>query len=92
MAPGANIGENAAIFEAVHGSAHEIAGRGTANPTALLMAAGMMLDHVTRNDLGDRLRHAIDQVLNQDKLRSGDLCGSATTDQYAKALVARIKG
>ena len=92
MAPGANIGENAAIFEAVHGSAPDIAGRGIANPTALLMAAGMMLDHVKRKDLGDRLRQAIDQVLNQDKLRTGDLGGSATTDQYAKALVARVRG
>lgn len=51
----------------------------------------MMLDHVQRKDLGDRLRQAIDQVLNQDKLRTGDLGGNATTDQYAKALVARIK-
>jgi isocitrate dehydrogenase (NAD+) len=92
MTPGANIGEHAAIFEAVHGSAPDIAGKGIANPTALLMAAGMMLDHVKRKDLGDRLRQAIDDVLNKDKVRTGDLGGSATTDQYAKALVARIKG
>ncbi|MCF8177026.1 MAG: NAD-dependent isocitrate dehydrogenase, partial [Sulfuritalea sp.] len=92
MAPGANIGANAAIFEAVHGSAPDIAGKGIANPTALLMATGMMLDHVGRKDLGDRLRQAIDQVLNTDKIRTGDLGGSASTDQYAKALVARVKG
>jgi isocitrate dehydrogenase (NAD+) len=92
MTPGANIGEHAAIFEAVHGSAPDIAGKGIANPTALLMAAGMMLDHVKRKDLGDRLRQAIDDVLNQDKVRTGDLGGTATTDQYAKALVARVKG
>jgi isocitrate dehydrogenase (NAD+) len=73
MAPGANIGEHAAIFEAVHGSAPDIAGKGIANPTALLMAAGMMLDHVKRKDLGDRLRQAIDDVLNKDKVRTGDL-------------------
>ncbi|MDZ4255147.1 MAG: isocitrate/isopropylmalate family dehydrogenase [Sulfuritalea sp.] len=91
MTPGANIGEHAAIFEAVHGSAPDIAGKGIANPTALLMAAGMMLDHVKRKDLGDRLRQAIDDVLNKDQVRTGDLGGSATTDQYAKALVARIK-
>ena len=91
MAPGANIGEHAAIFEAVHGSAPDIAGRGIANPTALLMAAGMMLDHVKRKDLGDRLRQAIDDVLNKDGRRTGDLGGSATTDEYAKALVARIR-
>jgi isocitrate dehydrogenase (NAD+) len=92
MTPGANIGEDAAIFEAVHGSAPDIAGKGIANPTALLMAAGMMLDHVKRKDLGDRLRQAIDDVLNQDKVRTGDLGGTATTDQYAKALVARVRG
>lgn len=92
MAPGANIGEQAAIFEAVHGSAPDIAGKGIANPTALLMAAGMMLDYVKRKDLGDRLRQGIDDVLNKDKIRTGDLGGSATTDQYAKALVARVRG
>jgi len=92
MAPGANIGEQAAIFEAVHGSAPDIAGKGIANPTALLMAAGMMLDYVKRKDLGDRLRQGIDDVLNKDRIRTGDLGGSATTDQYAKALVARIRG
>ena len=91
MTPGANIGEHAAIFEAVHGSAPDIAGKGIANPTALLMAAGMMLDHVKRKDLGDRLRQAIDDVLNKDQIRTGDLGGTATTDQYAKALVARVK-
>ncbi|OHC64936.1 MAG: isocitrate dehydrogenase [Rhodocyclales bacterium RIFCSPLOWO2_02_FULL_63_24] len=91
MTPGANIGEQAAIFEAVHGSAPDIAGKGIANPTALLMAAGMMLDYVDRKDLGDRLRQAIDDVLNKDQVRTGDLGGKATTDQYAKALVARIK-
>jgi isocitrate dehydrogenase (NAD+) len=92
MAPGANIGKTAAIFEAVHGSAPDIAGKGIANPTALLMAAAMMLDHVERKDLGDRLRQAINDVLNKDKVRTGDLGGSATTDQYAKALVARVTG
>jgi isocitrate dehydrogenase (NAD+) len=92
MTPGANIGEDAAIFEAVHGSAPDIAGKGIANPTALLMAAGMMLDHVKRKDLGDRLRQTIDDVLNKDMVRTGDLGGTAGTDQYAKALVARLKG
>lgn len=92
MAPGANIGENAAIFEAVHGSAPDIAGKGIANPSALLLASAMMLDHVGRKDLGDRLRQAIDDVLNKDKVRTGDLGGDASTDRYAKALVSRIKG
>ena len=90
MAPGANIGEHAAIFEAVHGSAPDIAGKGIANPIALMLAAAMMLDHVQRKDLGDRLRNAIDATLNVDKIRTGDLGGSASTGVFAKALVSRI--
>lgn len=90
MAPGANIGSDAAIFEAVHGSAPDIAGKGVANPTALLLAAAMMLDHVGMKDKGDRLRQAIDATLNVDKVRTGDLGGSASSTQFTKALVARI--
>ncbi len=90
MAPGANIGADAAIFEAVHGSAPDIAGQGKANPVALMLAAAMMLDHVARKDLGDRLRTAIDRTLNVDKARTGDLGGSASTGEFSRALVARI--
>jgi 3-isopropylmalate dehydrogenase len=85
-------GKRHALYEPIHGSAPDIAGKGIANPTALLMAAGMMLDHVKRKDLGDRLRQTIDDVLNKDMVRTGDLGGKAGTDQYAKALVARLKG
>jgi isocitrate dehydrogenase (NAD+) len=92
MAPGANIGADAAIFEAVHGSAPDIAGKGIANPTALLLAAALMLDHVKRTDLAGRLRKAIDDTLNIDKVRTGDLGGSANTEAFTKALVARIHG
>jgi isocitrate dehydrogenase (NAD+) len=91
MAPGANIGEHAAIFEAVHGSAPDIAGKGIANPIALLLAAAMMLDHVGRSDLGDRLRLAIDQTLNVDNVRTGDLGGKAGTKEFAAALIKRIQ-
>ncbi len=90
MAPGANIGADAAIFEAVHGSAPDIAGKGLANPTALLLAAAMMLDHCRLPDLAAHLRHAIDATLNVDKVRTGDLGGSANTAAYTKALVSRI--
>ncbi len=90
MAPGANIGTDAAIFEAVHGSAPDIAGQGKANPVALLLAAAMMLDHVRRTDLGDRLRTAIDATLNVDQVRTGDLGGKASTGEFSRALVARI--
>jgi isocitrate dehydrogenase (NAD+) len=89
MAPGANIGADAAIFEAVHGSAPDIAGKGLANPTALLLAAAMMLDHVGRSDLATRLRQAIDGTLNVDRVRTGDLGGSAGTAEFTRALVAR---
>ncbi|WP_046114775.1 isocitrate/isopropylmalate dehydrogenase family protein [Aquincola tertiaricarbonis] len=91
MAPGANIGANAAIFEAVHGSAPDIAGQGKANPVALMLAAAMMLDHVKRQDLATRLRTAIDQALNIDQVRTGDLGGKASTSQFAQAVVARIQ-
>jgi isocitrate dehydrogenase (NAD+) len=91
MAPGANIGEHAAIFEAVHGSAPDIAGKGIANPIALLLAAAMMLDHVGRGDLGDRLRAAIDATLNTDNVRTGDLGGKATPREFTAALVQRIR-
>ena len=91
MAPGANIGADAAIFEAVHGSAPDIAGQGKANPTALLLAAAMMLDHVKRTDLATRLRVAIGATLNIDKVRTGDLGGTASTGAFTQALVARIK-
>jgi isocitrate dehydrogenase (NAD+) len=91
MAPGANIGEHAAIFEAVHGSAPDIAGKGIANPIALLLAAAMMLDHVGHADLGDRLRKAIDATLNVDQVRTGDLGGKASTREFTAALVQRIR-
>ncbi len=91
MAPGANIGADAAIFEAVHGSAPDIAGKGIANPTALLLAAALMLEHVKLPDLATRLRKAIDDTLNIDKVRTGDLGGTANTAGFTKALVSRIQ-
>ena len=92
MAPGANIGADAAIFEAVHGSAPDIAGKGLANPTALLLAAAMMLDHVKLHDKAQRVRQAIDDTLNIDKVRTGDLGGTAGTAEYTRALVKRATG
>jgi isocitrate dehydrogenase (NAD+) len=90
MVPGANIGADAAIFEAVHGSAPDIAGKGVANPTALLLAAAMMLDHCKLATLAARLRRAIDATLNVDKVRTADLGGGASTAAYTAALVSRI--
>ena len=90
MAPGANIGLDAAIFEAVHGSAPDIAGKGLANPLALLLAAALMLDHVGHNNAAVKLRGAIDGALRADGVRTGDLGGRATTYDMTQAIVRRI--
>ena len=87
MAPAANIGVDAAIFEAVHGSAPDLAGKGVANPLALLLASAMMLDHVGRQDLARRMREAIDRTLNEDKVRTRDLGGTATTEQVTQSIL-----
>ncbi len=90
MTPGANIGTDAAIFEAVHGSAPDIAGKGIANPIALMLATAMMLDHCRLPDLALRLRNGINDALNVDNVRTGDLGGKASTSEFTKALVSRI--
>jgi len=90
MAPAANIGVDAAIFEAVHGSAPDLAGKGVANPLALLLAAAMMLDHIDRSELAHQLRKAINQTLNEDQVRTGDLGGKASTKEFAQAIVRRL--
>ncbi len=90
MAPGANIGVDAAIFEAVHGSAPDIAGKGIANPLALLFAAAMMLDHVGKGDLAARIRSAVDKALCDDNVRTGDLGGKATTKELTQAIIRRL--
>jgi len=91
MAPGANIGNDAAIFEAVHGSAPDIAGKGIANPIALILASAMMLDHVGLQDKATRIRQAVADTLNVDQIRTGDLGGSADTVTLARALADRAR-
>jgi isocitrate dehydrogenase (NAD+) len=91
MAPAGNIGVDAAIFEAVHGSAPDIAGKGLANPLALMLSAAMMLDHVEHQDQARRLRVAIDQVLREDNIRTGDLGGKASTREFTQAILKRLK-
>jgi isocitrate dehydrogenase (NAD+) len=90
LAPGANIGEEAAIFEAVHGSAPDIAGKGIANPTALMLAAALMLDHLGLDSPASRLRHAIRETLADGRRSTADLGGSATTSEYAEAIAWRL--
>ncbi len=90
LAPGANIGDNVAIFEAVHGSAPDIAGKGIANPCALLLAAGQMLDHLGRPDQAARLRDAIVATLEAKDNLTPDLGGSGSTTSFAEAITRRL--
>ena len=91
MAPGANIGEKVAIFEAVHGSAPDIAGKGIANPLALMLAACLMLEHVNRDELARVLRGSIERVIREDGVRTRDLGGTATTQEFTDALLRRLR-
>jgi len=90
VVPGANIGEKCAIFEAVHGTAPDIAGKGLANPTALLMSAVMMLRWLEFKSEADALGHAITQVYTEDKVHTTDLGGTANTREFTDALIAAL--
>jgi isocitrate dehydrogenase (NAD+) len=90
LAPGANIGTEAAIFEAVHGSAPDIAGKGIANPCALLLAAGQMLEHLGMADKATRLREAIRATMSAKDRVTPDLGGSGNTASFAEAIIARL--
>ena len=89
LAPGANIGTDAAIFEAVHGSAPDIAGKGIANPVALLLGAAQMLDHLGQHDKATRLRDAINATLEAGDSLTPDLGGTGTTMAFARAIARR---
>lgn len=88
---GANIGDSAAVFEAVHGTAPDIAGKGLANPTALLLSSEMMLRHLGEVAAADRLRGAIEKVLGEAKVRTRDLGGTATIKAYVAALKSAME-
>jgi isocitrate dehydrogenase (NAD+) len=89
LAPGANIGTKAAIFEAVHGSAPDIAGKGVANPSAQMLAAAMMLDHIGELERAQRLRDAIVTTIVRDGIRTRDLGGTASTEEFGSAVAKR---
>jgi isocitrate dehydrogenase (NAD+) len=89
LAPAANLGTDAAIFEAVHGSAPDIAGQGVANPAAQMLAAALLLDHVDAADAAARLRCAIESTIVQDNVRTRDLGGGASTAEFARAVARR---
>jgi isocitrate dehydrogenase (NAD+) len=91
MAPGANIGEQAALFEAVHGSAPDIAGKNMANPIALTLSGAMMLDHLGEHHAADLVRNAINEVLREGKKLTRDLGGTAGTTEIAEAIAARVE-
>jgi isocitrate dehydrogenase (NAD+) len=90
VVPGSNIGDDAAIFEAVHGSAPDIAGKGIANPLALIMSGVMMLNHLHETDIAEKIKHAYDAVLAEGKHFTRDLGGSAGTDEFADAIIAKL--
>ena len=90
LAPGANIGEQGAVFEAVHGSAPDIAGQGIANPTAILMSAILMLRHIGENDAAARAEKALLDVFAEGKSLTRDLGGRAKTNEFARAIVEKL--
>lgn len=90
VAPGANIGNTGAVFEAVHGSAPDIAGKGLANPTALLLSAVMMLQHMGEIEKANRIENALHAVLTESKSLTRDLKGTASTEQFADAIIEKI--
>ena len=90
LAPGANIGLGGAIFEAVHGTAPDIAGKGVANPGALILAGAMMLEYLNDGERGQRIRNALESTIREGKTVTRDLGGTASTDQFTDAIIARL--
>lgn len=91
VVPGANMGEKYAVFEAVHGSAPDIAGKGLANPTALMLSAGMMLNHLGEKAAANRLQAAIEHVYAEGKHLPPDVGGKAGTAEFTDAVIAGIR-
>ena len=90
LAPGANIGLHGAIFEAVHGTAPDIAGKNLANPGALVLAGCMLLEHLGQGERGLRIRRALETVIREGKTVTKDLGGNASTDDFTDAVIARL--
>jgi len=91
VVPGANLGVDTGVFEAVHGRALDIAGKNVANPTALLLSGVLMLRHIRENAIADRVMKVLEDVLVDGRVRTRDLGGTATTTAFADAIVARIQ-
>jgi isocitrate dehydrogenase (NAD+) len=90
IVPGANFGEDCSIFEAVHGTAPDIAGKGLANPTALLRSSELMLEHLGEHQAAARIHHALDVVYSERKHLTRDMGGTASTSEFADALIAAL--
>ena len=90
LTPSGNIGKNCSVYEAVHGTAPDIAGKGLANPTALILSAAMMLEHMGHIEEGSRIRESIKKVVGEGKWVTGDLGGHASTKQYTQALIDNL--
>jgi isocitrate dehydrogenase (NAD+) len=90
LVPGANIGEQGAVFEAVHGSAPDIAGQGIANPTALLQSGILMLRHLGERDAAERIERAMLEVFAEGKVRTRDIGGDAKTAEFTKAIISKL--
>jgi isocitrate dehydrogenase (NAD+) len=90
VVPAANLGVEIGVFEAVHGSAPDIAGRNLANPMALLLSALLMLRHIGEAPMADRIMKALGAVLTDDKVRTRDLGGSASTTEFTSAICRRL--
>ena len=91
VVPGANIGDDCAVFEAVHGSAPDIAGKGLANPTAFLMSSVMMLQYIKETERATRLREAIEKVFIEAKHTTADIGGKASTTEFADAIIKNLQ-
>jgi isocitrate dehydrogenase (NAD+) len=91
VVPGANLGATTAVFEAVHGSAPDIAGKNMANPTALLLSALLMLEHIGEAEAADRIRSAIYGVLGAGNVRTHDMGGSASTTEFTSAVCTAVE-
>jgi len=91
LTPSANIGENVAIFEAVHGTAPDIAGQNKANPTALLLSACMMINHLGMHEHGSRIQNAVLETIREGKTLTGDLGGKSSTSDFADAIISKLR-
>jgi isocitrate dehydrogenase (NAD+) len=91
LTPSGNIGKNCSVFEAVHGTAPDIAGKGIANPTALILSAVLMLRRMDQSEAADRIENAVRKVIGEGKTVTGDLGGKASTQQYADAIIAAMQ-